>query len=47
MHFKFNQAEISTEFLLMGLQPPREARPPCCIRREEEGAAPVEMCNEA
>ncbi|AES87907.1 hypothetical protein MTR_4g037380 [Medicago truncatula] len=37
MHFKFNQAWISAGLLLLGLQPPREARPPCCILREGGG----------
>jgi len=45
--FKFNQNGISAELLLMGLQPSREARPPCCILREGGRVTPLEMCIEA
>jgi len=46
MHFKFNQAGISAELLLTGLQPPREAWPSCCILWDGGGVAPVEVCTE-
>jgi len=41
--FKFNQASPSSELLLTGLRPPREAQPSCCILREG-GGLPLLKC---
>jgi hypothetical protein len=41
--FKLDQAWTLAELLLTGLQPPREARPPCCILGKE-GGLPLLKC---